>query len=79
MLRQCRLCPYLSQAVTMFQQVIKDDKVRQAFQKKKPAISDQTAAPPVPPVAPAATPAEQPPVEKTPAEQAPVEPLPSVQ
>lgn len=83
MLRQCRLCPYLSQATTLFQQLIKDDKVRQAFQKKKPAISDQTVAPPVPPVVmpvgPASTPAEQPPVTNAPAEQAPVEPLPSVQ
>lgn len=83
MLRQCRLCPYLSQAMIVFQQVIKDDKVRQAFQKKKPAISDQTVAPPavpvVTPLAPAATPAEQAPMEKTPVEQAPVEPLPSVQ
>lgn len=81
-LRQCQLCPYLSQAVTMFQQVIKDDKVRQAFQKKKPAISDQTAAPAVPavtPVAPASTPAEQLPVKETPAGQHPVQPLPSVQ
>ena len=82
-LRQCRLCPYLSQAITLFQQVIKDDKIRQAFQKKQPAISDRVVAPPavpkVPPVAPVSPPVEQPPVEKTSVEQAPVKPLPAVQ
>lgn len=83
MLRQCRLCPYLSEALTMSQQLIKDDKVRQAFQKKMPAIPDQVKPhPAVRPVklAPPAEPAspEPPPVEKSPAEQAPVKPLPSV-
>ncbi len=82
-LRQSQLYPSLTQAMTVFQQVIKDEKVRQAFQQKKPAISDQTVAPPAVPVVPsfasASTPAKQPPLKKTPAEQAPVEPLPSVQ
>jgi membrane protein required for colicin V production len=78
-LRQCQLCPYLSQAMTLFQQVIKDEKVRQAFQKKEPAISNQIVAPPAVPVIPSSTPGNQPPEEKTPAEQAPVKPLPPVQ
>ena len=83
MLRQCRLCPYLAEALTMSQQLIKDDKVRQAFQKKMPAIPDQVkphpAVRPVKPVPPVElSPPEPPPTEKTPAEPAPVKPLPSV-
>lgn len=34
LLRACRLCPWLSQATTLFQQMIRSDEVRQAFQKK---------------------------------------------
>lgn len=81
LLRQCHLCPYLTQAMILFQQVIKDDKVRQAFQKKEPAISDQIIAPaPVPAVktVPVSPSVEQPP-EKKPAEQSPVKPLSPVQ
>lgn len=77
MLRQCRFCPSLAEALTMSQQLIKDDKVRQAFQKKMPAIPDQVKPhPAVRPVKPA--PPEPPPVEKKPAEPAPVKPLPAV-
>ncbi|MBU4236366.1 MAG: CvpA family protein [Proteobacteria bacterium] len=79
MLRQCQLCPYLSQAMTLFQQVIKDEKVRKAFEKKEPAISDQTVAPAAEPVVPLSIPAKQVPVNKTPVEKSPVGPLPSVQ
>ena len=82
-LRQGQLCPYLSQALTWSQQMIKDDKVRQAFQKKMPAIPDQVKAhPAVPllkPAAPAASPEESPPVKNSPVEPAPVKPLPAVQ
>lgn len=78
-LQKCQFCPYLSQAMTLFQQVIKDEKVRQAFQKKEPAISNQIAAPPVVPVVPSSTPAEQEAVKKDPAEQTPAQPLPPVQ
>ncbi len=77
-LRQCQLCPYLSQALTWSQQMIKDDKVRQAFQKKMPAIPDQVKAPHavliVKPAAPAA-----PPVQKKPVEPDPAKSLPAVQ
>jgi len=83
MLRQCRFCPYLAEALTMSQQLIKDDKVRQAFQKKMPAIPDQVKphpavrpVKPAPPVEPASP--EPPPIEKNPGEPAPVKPLPSV-
>ena len=83
LLRQCQLCPYLSQALALSQQLIKDDKVRQAFQKKMPAIPDQLkahpAVPAVKPVAPAALPVEPPPVKNSPVEQAPGKPLPAVQ
>lgn len=46
LLRQCQLCPYLSEAMSLFQQVIKDEKVRQAIEQKKPAISGQSKASP---------------------------------
>lgn len=91
LLRQCKLCPYLSQAMTLSQQVIKDDKVRQAFQQKKAAISEKMVAPPVvmvekqdAPVAPVAPPvappsAEPPPVPKKLDKQAPAKPSSAVQ
>jgi hypothetical protein len=83
MLRQGQFCPYLSQALTLSQQMIKDDKVRQAFQKKMPAIPDQVkahpAVPPVKSVTPAAPPVESPPVKNSPVEPAPAKPLPPVQ
>ena len=82
-LSQGQLCPYLSQALTWSQQMIKDDKVRQAFQKKMPAIPDQIkarpAVPSVKPVVPAAPPVEPLPVKKNPAEPDPVKLLPAVQ
>ena len=78
-LRQCQFCPYLSQAMTLFQELIKDDKVRQAFQKKEPAISNQIVAPPAALVVPPSTPVEQLPVKKTPAEHLPVKPSSPVQ
>ena len=79
MLRQCKLCPYLSEAMNLFQQLIKDEKVRQAFEKKRPAIPEQTVAPSAaPPVVPA--PSVDPSTEKkTPAEPVPATPLPAVQ
>ncbi len=78
MLRQCRLCPYLSQALTLSQQMIKDDKVRQAFQKKMPAIPDQVKAHPAVPVMKPVTPVEPQPTKKNSPEPAPVKPLPAV-
>ncbi|KAF0189623.1 MAG: putative membrane protein required for colicin V [Desulfobulbaceae bacterium] len=68
LLRKGQLYPYLSQATTLFQQVIRDDKVRQAFQKKGTTIPSQMTAPlppPAPkpagkPATPAPAPAEQP-------------------
>jgi membrane protein required for colicin V production len=74
LLSKCQLCPYLSQATTLFQGVIKDDKVRQAFQKKVPAISDKIVAPAVVPVHPEAkqlTKPETPPPSASSAPQAP--------
>ncbi len=79
MLRQCQLCPYLSQALTLSQQMIKDDKVRQAFQKKMPAIPDQVKAHPAVPVLKPTPPVEPSPAKKNPVESAPVKPLPAVQ
>jgi len=72
LLRRGQIYPYLSQATTLFQQVIKDDKVRQAFQKKGPTIPGQMTAPlptsaPKPaekPATPTPAPAEQPAKEK---------------
>jgi len=72
LLRKGQIYPYLSQATTLFQQVIKDDKVRQAFQKKGPTIPGQMTAPlptPAPkpaekPATPTPAPAEQPAKEK---------------
>ena len=83
MLRQCRLCPYLAEALTMSQELIKDDKVRQAFQKKMPAIPDQVkphpAVRPVKPAPPVESALPEPqPAEKNPGEPAPVKPLPAV-
>jgi membrane protein required for colicin V production len=82
-LRQCKLCPYLTRALTWSQLMIKDDKVRQAFQKKMPAIPDQVkahpAVPAVKPVAPEVLPVEPPPAQKKPAEQIQGKPLPAVQ
>ncbi|MEK6202237.1 MAG: CvpA family protein [Desulfobulbaceae bacterium] len=79
MLRQCKLCPYLTEAMNLFQQLIKDEKVRQAFEKKRPAIPEQTVAPSAaPPVVP--TPSVDPSTEKkNPAEPVPAAPLPAVQ
>jgi len=72
LLRKGQLYPYLSQATTLFQQVIRDDTVRQAFQKKGPPIPGQMTAPlptPAPkpaekPATPTPAPAEQPAKEK---------------
>jgi membrane protein required for colicin V production len=72
LLRKGQLYPYLSQATILFQQVIKDDKVRQAFQKKGPIIPGQMTEPLPPPApkpteksaTPAPTPVEQPVKEK---------------
>jgi membrane protein required for colicin V production len=83
LLRKCQVCPSLSQATTLFQQLIRDEKVRQAFQKKRPAPFGQTATPPP---APAAKPADSPPAptdqpagKKPDPEPPPVQPLPPVQ
>jgi len=76
LLRKGQIYPYLSQATTFFQQLIKDEKVRQAFEEKGPASPGQiTGALPTPipkpteksaekPATPAPTPAEQPSKEK---------------
>lgn len=72
LLRKGQLYPYLSQATTFFQQLIKDEKVRQAFQKQGPATPSQMKVPlptPAPKpaektAAPVPTPAEQPAKEK---------------
>lgn len=44
LLQKSLLVPSLSQATVLFQQVIKDEKVRQAFQKKEPAIAKDKEA-----------------------------------
>ena len=41
MLRNCQLCPYLSQATDYFRSLIKDDTLREAFLQKKPAIAEK--------------------------------------
>jgi membrane protein required for colicin V production len=72
LLRKGQLYPYLSQATALFQQLIKDEKVRQAFQKQGPATPSQMKTPlpaPAPKptektAAPVPTPAEQPAKEK---------------
>jgi membrane protein required for colicin V production len=72
LLRKGQIYPYLSQATLLFQQVIKDDTVRQAFQKKGPTLPGQMTTPlptsaPKPaekPATPAPAPAEQPAKEK---------------
>lgn len=69
LLRQCKLCPYLSEAMSLFQQVIKDEKVRQAIEQKKPAISGQIKASPAAPLIVPPSPSVHPaPEEKTAAE-----------
>lgn len=45
LLRKGQFYPYLSQATTRFQELIKDEKLRQAFDKKIPASPARTAAP----------------------------------
>ena len=45
LLRDCSLCPYLGKAVGQFQQVIRDERVREAFRQKEPAISRDLPAP----------------------------------
>ncbi|MBV5307600.1 MAG: CvpA family protein [Desulfobulbaceae bacterium] len=72
LLRKGQLYPYLSQATALFQQLIKDEKVRQAFQKQGPATPSQMKVPlpaPAPKpaektAAPVPTPTEQPAKEK---------------
>jgi len=80
LLRKCQICPYLSQATALFQQLIKDEKVRQAFQKKVPAPSGPAAtpAPTAKPVPPAATPTNQETGKKTTPEPPPEPPSPPV-
>ena len=41
MLRNCYLSPYLQQATDIFQSFIKDEKVRETFSQKMPAISEK--------------------------------------
>jgi membrane protein required for colicin V production len=41
MLRNCQLCPYVSQATDYFRSLIKDDTLREAFLQKKPAIAEK--------------------------------------
>jgi membrane protein required for colicin V production len=83
LLSNCQLCPYLSQATTYFQKVIKDDKVRQALQRKEPADSEQIIMPAavqvVKPAPPASPLADQPAGKKTQVEPPVNTPLPPVQ
>ena len=39
MIRHCQLCPYVKQAAEVFRGLIKDEKIREAFSQKEPAIS----------------------------------------
>lgn len=41
MIRNCQLCPYVTQATEIFRGLIKDQKVRESFLQKKPAISSE--------------------------------------
>lgn len=41
MIRKCRLCPYVQQATDVFRGLIKDEKMRDSFLQKKPAISSE--------------------------------------
>ncbi|MBC8207585.1 CvpA family protein [Methanococcoides sp. SA1] len=45
LVRDCQLCPLLSQGAVQFQQVIKDERVREAFRQKEPAISSDVPRP----------------------------------
>lgn len=75
LLRKCQVCPYLSQATTLFQQLIRDEKVRQAFQKKGPPPPAPAVKPANPPPAPADHPAEKKPTPEPP----PAQPSPPVE
>jgi membrane protein required for colicin V production len=79
LLRKGQLYPYLSQATALFQQLIKDEKVRRAFDKKGPPGPGQIPAPlPTPAPKPVEKTADKPaqkPVEKiAPPAPAPPEP-----
>jgi len=41
MLRNCELCPYLSQATNYVRKLIKDDTLREALLQRKPAIEEK--------------------------------------
>lgn len=41
MVRSCQLCPYVKQVTESFRGMIKDEKMRQAFLQKEPAISEK--------------------------------------
>ena len=43
MIRHCQLCPYVKQAAEVFRGLIKDEKIREAFSQKEPAISSKEA------------------------------------
>lgn len=43
MIRHCQLCPYVKQATEVFRGLIKDEKIREAFSQKEPAISSRGA------------------------------------
>ncbi len=45
LIRDCQLCPLVSQGVVQFQQVIKDERLREAFRQKEPAISKDVPRP----------------------------------
>ncbi|MBU0961513.1 MAG: CvpA family protein, partial [Proteobacteria bacterium] len=64
MIRSCRLCPYVKQATEVFRSLIKDDKMRESFLQKEPAISSEKATeslePTVRPFVPTEFPEDQP-------------------
>jgi membrane protein required for colicin V production len=45
MLRNSQSSPYVNQVTDVFRSYIKDDRLRQAFARKKPAISEETVTP----------------------------------
>ncbi len=45
LLRDCTLCPLVSKGVVQFRQVIKDERVREAFSQKEPAIAREVPRP----------------------------------
>ncbi|MBU0476353.1 MAG: CvpA family protein, partial [Bacteroidetes bacterium] len=49
MIRNCQLYPYVKQATDLFRSLIKDEKIRDSFLQKEPAISSEKTTEPLPP------------------------------